>query len=145
MEQEDRLKALHQMPLLAGLPHSDLEKISKRLTIESFKTGDEIIKQGAAGSAAYFIVAGTCEVRRKTNKGNRRLTFLKPGDFFGELSILVPAPRSATVIAQDDVQVFVLSANDFKSALTGSKAMALHLVRVLAERLQRAVDEFSGP
>ncbi len=65
------------------------------------------------------------------------------GDFFGELSILVPAPRSATVIAAEDTTVFVLTENEFRAALRTNKSMAMHLVTALAARLQRQEDEFA--
>ena len=141
---EERVKALQQMPLLENLPHGDLARLASKLRIESYEAGTEIIKQGASSSSAYLIVSGSCDVRRKTPKGSRRLSFLRKHDFFGELSILVPAPRSASVIAHEPVVVLVLTAWEFNLALRSNKAMALHLVKVLAERLQRADDDFSS-
>lgn len=141
---EERVKALQQMPLLENLPNGDLERLAAKLRIESYEAGTEIIKQGASSSSAYLIVSGSCDVRRKTPKGSRRLSFLRKNDFFGELSILVPAPRSASVIAHEPVVVLVLTAWEFNLALRSNKAMALHLVKVLAERLQRADDDFSS-
>lgn len=141
---EDRGRALKAMPLLAGLPNGDLEAIAARLRVEKHAAGDEIIRQGSTGSSAYLIVSGSCDVRRKSPKGSRRLAVLGPRDFFGELSIIVPAPRSASVLAQEPVVLLVLTAYEFQSALRTNKAMSLHLVKVLAERLQRAVDEFSS-
>ena len=143
--QQDRLTALKTMPLLNGLPHGELEAIAGKLKVETHKAGAEIIKQGATGSSAYLIVSGKCDVRRKSPRGSRRLNVLTAGDFFGELAIVVPGPRSASVVAQEDVTVFVLTAYEFQSALRASKAMAMHLVKVLAERLQQATDEFVVP
>lgn len=142
---EDRLNALKTMPLLNGLPHGELEAIAGRLRVEKRAAGDEVIKQGATGSSAYLIVSGRCDVRRKTPRGSRRLNVLGPGDFFGELAIVAPGPRSASVLAQEPVVLFVLTAYEFQSALRASKAMGLHLVKVLAERLQQATDEFVAP
>lgn len=142
---DERLNALKTMPLLNALPHGELEAIAGRLKVEHRVAGDEIIKQGATGSAAYLIVSGRCDVRRKSPRGSRRLNVLGPGDFFGELAIVVPGPRSASVVAQEPVTVFVLTAYEFQSALRASKAMAMHLVKVLAERLQQATDEFVPP
>jgi CRP-like cAMP-binding protein len=71
------------------------------------------------------------------------MCFLEPGDFFGELSILHPAPRSATVVAYEPTVVLVLTAHEFKSALTSNKAMAMQLVKALARRLQGKEEEFS--
>ncbi len=142
---DDRLNALKTMPLLNSLPHGELEAIAAKLKVEHYGAGDEIIKQGSTGSSAYLIVSGKCDVRRKSPRGSRRLNVLTRGDFFGELAIVVPGARSASIVAQEDVTVFVLTAYEFQSALRASKAMALHLVKVLAERLQQATDEFVSP
>ena len=139
----DRTNALKKMPLLADLPHGELESIAKRLKIESYEQGVDIIRQGTSGSSAYFVLSGRCDVRRGASKGGRRLGFLDPGDFFGELSIIHPAPRSASVIAYEPTVVLVLTAHEFRSALTSNKAMAMHLVKILAKRLQGKEEEFT--
>ncbi len=138
---DERTNALKKMPLLSSLPHGELEALAKRLKIESYEQGVDIIRQGTSGSSAYFVLSGKCDVRRGASKGGRRISFLEPGDFFGELSIIHPAPRSATVVAYEPTVVLVLTAHEFKSALTTNKSMAMHLVKVLAKRLQGKEEE----
>ncbi len=138
-----RTNALKTMPLLADLPHSELEKLARRLTVEGHRPGSEVIKQGSSGAAAYFVIDGTCEVRRETRRGSRRVAILKRGDFFGELSIINPAPRSATVVAMEETDLLVLTENDFRDALRTNRSMAMQLVRALAKRLQVREDEFA--
>ncbi len=138
-----RTDALKRVPLLATLRHADLEGIAERLTVEQHPAGAEVIKQGASGAATYVIVEGACEVRRKTPRGLKRIAVLKAGDFFGELSIIAPAPRSATVVTQEPTTLYVLSSREFTTALRTNSAMAMLLVKELAKRLQTAVDEFS--
>ncbi len=140
----ERTNALKRMPLLADLPHGELEAIARRLTVEHYEEGQIIIKQGSSDSSAYFVLAGSCEVRRGRKNAMRRVAFLKPGDCFGELAIIVPAPRSATVTAFEPTDVLVLSGSEFRSALKANRSMALHLVRALAERLQKMEDEFTA-
>jgi CRP-like cAMP-binding protein len=141
---ESRIDALKKMPLMVGLPHGELESLAKRMTVESYEEGTEIIKQGSSGASAYFVVSGRCDVRRGPKKSQRRLAFLGPGDFFGELSIIAPAPRSASVIAHEATVVLVLTGYEFRSALSTNRSMSLHLVKILAQRLQREIDEFGG-
>ncbi len=138
----ERTNALKKMPLLADLPHGELEAIAKRLTVETHAEGTEIIKQGASGSSAYFVLEGQCEVRRTSKRVTKRLAFLKSGEFFGELSILAPAPRSASVFAFEETTLLVLTENEFRAALRANRSMSLHLVTALAQRLQRQEDEF---
>lgn len=138
----DAIAALKAMPLLADLPHSEVERLASRAKVEHYDIGEELIKEGTSGSMAYFLVSGTCDVRRKRGSQQRRVATMGPGDFFGELSIIHPAPRTATVTAADDVTVLVLSGYDFNAALKANKSMALHLVKTLAKRLRVQEDEF---
>lgn len=136
----DRTNALKKMPLLADLPHSELENLARRLEVETFEAGATIIRQGTSSNSAYFIVEGRCEVRRGAAK--KRIARLDAGDFFGELAIISPAPRAATVITEEPTTVLVLTGAEFRAALLASKSMAMRLVTALARRLQTREDEF---
>jgi CRP-like cAMP-binding protein len=135
----DRVNALKTIPLLAGLPHSDLEQLAKKVTEQRHGSGSEIIKEGTSGSSVFLIVEGTCEVLR----GKARIRELKAGDFFGEISILDPAPRTATVRASEPALLLVLDGYDFRTALKGSMQMSQRLIVALAERLRHMTDEFA--
>lgn len=138
----EAVTALKAMPLLAGLPHAEVERLASRAKVEHYVIGEELIKEGTSGSSAYFLISGSCDVRRKRGSQQRRVATLGPGEFFGELSIIDPSPRTATVTAVEDVSVFVLSGYDFNTALKGNKSMALYLVKTLAKRLRVQEDEF---
>jgi CRP-like cAMP-binding protein len=140
MEQPaDPVTALKSIPLLAGLPHGDLERLAKKARVERHGPGAELIKEGTSGSSVFFIVAGQCEVRR----AGGRIALLGRGQFFGELSILDPAPRTATVSVYEASTLLVLEGYDFRAALTTNTAMAHHLIRVLAERLRAFTDDYA--
>lgn len=135
----DRVNALKTIPLLAGLPHSDLEALAKKVNEVRHLPGVEIIKEGTSGSSVFLIVEGQCEVRR----GGTRIRELKAGDFFGEISILDPAPRTATVRATEACLLLVLEGYDFRTALKSSMQMSQKLIATLAERLRKMTDEFA--
>jgi CRP-like cAMP-binding protein len=135
----DRVNALKTIPLLAGLPHSDLEQLAKKVNEVRHSKGTEIIKEGTSGSSVFLIVDGLCEVRR----GNNRIRELGKGEFFGEISILDPAPRTATVRAVENSVLLVLEGYDFRTALKSSREMSQRLIVALAERLRHMTDEFA--
>lgn len=143
-ELTQRTNALKAMPLLADVPHGELEKLAAKLSVEQHRPGSVIIKEGSSGAAAYFLLSGTCEVRREGRRGDKRIAMLKRGDCFGELSIINPQPRSASVVALENVDLLVLSEQSFRDAMRANRSMALQLVRALAKRLQAREDEFSG-
>ena len=140
----DAVTALQSIPLLAILPHGEIRRLATRAKREQHAVGATLIQEGTSGSSAYFIIEGRCEVRRRRGGANRRVATLGPGDFFGELSIIDPAPRTASVTVTEPVTVYVLSGYEFSSALKANKAMALHLVKVLAARLRAQEDEFAA-
>ncbi len=135
----DRVNALKTIPLMAGLPHSDIEQLAKKVVEVRHNKGAEIIKEGTSGSSVFLIIEGVCEVRR----GSNRIRELKPGEFFGEISILDPAPRTATVRAMENSVLLVLEGYDFRTALKSSMQMSQRLITVLAERLRHMTDEFA--
>ena len=135
----ENVTALQSIPLLAGLPHGDLERLAKKVKLEQHLPGVEIIKEGTSGSSVYLIVSGRCEVRR----GHSRIAMLGPGEFFGELSIIDPAPRTATVSVYEEASLLILEGYDFRASLTSSTAMAHCLIRVLVDRLRQLTDEFA--
>ncbi len=138
-ENFDRVNALKSIPLLAGLPHSDLERLAKKAREEHYATGVELIKEGTSGSSVFLLVDGSCEVRR----GDSRITVLQKGEFFGELSILDPSPRTASVSTYEPCRVLILEGYDFRTALSSSMDMSQRMIRALVERLRHLTDEFA--
>lgn len=135
----DRVNALKTIPLLAGLPHADLELLAKKVKDVRHPPGAEIIKEGTSGSSVFLIVEGACEVRR----AGAKIRDLHGGDFFGEISILDPAPRTATVRTTEATLLLVLEGYDFRTALKSSMQMSQKLITALAARLRHMTDEFA--
>ena len=76
-----------------------------------FQAGKVIVREGDRADAAYIITAGVCEVRRRDPEDPKRsipLRVLKAGDVFGETAIFADAPRSASVVALEDVSAVVV-------------------------------------
>jgi hypothetical protein len=87
--------------------------------LHKFARGAVIVREGDPADAAYIITAGTCEVRKLDPQGRDvTLRTMKAGDVFGETAIFANAPRSASVVAVDDV-----------SAVVVDRAALEHLVR----------------
>ena len=70
----------------------------------AFKAGDTIISEGEEGNTAFFIVTGSVEVCIGQGAKARTVGTLKTGEVFGEMCLIEPGPRSATVKAATDVE-----------------------------------------
>ena len=77
--------------------------------LHTFAAGAVIVREGDPADAAYIITAGTCEVRKRDSQGRTvTLRMLRAGEVFGETAIFANTPRSATVVALDDVSAVVV-------------------------------------
>ena len=94
-------------------------------------SGEELFRQGDVGDRFYIVADGEVEividghVVRETG----------PGGYFGEISLLRDVPRTATVRAKGDVELFALDRDDFIAAVTGHAASAEVADSVIATRL----------
>jgi len=103
--------------------------------MHTFAAGAVIVQEGDRADAAYIIVAGRCEVRKRDPQDPTRsqtLRVLEAGEVFGETAIFADAPRSATVIALEDVRAVVVE----RTALEGLVASSWlgQFVKALADR-----------
>ena len=106
----------------------------------AFKAGDTIISEGDDGDAAFFIVAGSVEVIIGRGVDARRLGLLKEGETFGEMSLIEPGPRSATVKAATDVEGLAISYEEFIAAIEDHPERAVAFMKTLVRRLRQMND-----
>jgi len=131
---------LAKVPMFRGLKPRQLKKLAERARVRDYSEGDIIVEQGAEGIGLYIMARGTAVVKRIHADGEtRQLDVLERFAFFGELSLLDDAPRSASVIAETDVKAVVLSKLDFLDELEDDPKMAVVLLKQLAHRFRRIV------
>ncbi|MEM6960026.1 MAG: cyclic nucleotide-binding domain-containing protein [Myxococcota bacterium] len=99
-----------------------------------FRAGDAIVSEGEMGNKAYRIRSGTCVV----TKGDTLIRRMEAGEVFGEMAILSPGPRTATVCAETDVVCEVLTAEVFERELDAMKPWMSAFVRTLADRFRES-------
>ena len=98
--------------------------------------GQCVVKQGDPPLFFYVVVAGKLKVYRETEDGIRTdLTFLAPGDYFGEVALVTGKPRTATVEAVEDSVLLEISKEEFDTVLDQNPKLARRLIRSLAQWL----------
>lgn len=100
--------------------------------------GEVIVRSGDPGDAMYVIVDGTAAVHAPFEKGGRQLATLGAGEVFGELALLLNQPRSATVVAQTELDLMVLSRPTFETQRRQFPEITERLLVLIAERLYKA-------
>lgn len=130
---------LARVPIFSACSPQEIAAISS-VSQDSFYQADQIIvTQGTPGQAFYLILSGRVEIIRD----GLSIGAFGPGDFFGDMSLLDQAPRSATIRAIEPTSCLMLSSWDFKSMLQDHPTIAIKLLEVMSRRL-RAADERIG-
>ena len=130
---------LRYVPIFANLPEEALEKISKIGSNRTYKKDSVILMEEDAGSALFVIVNGKVKISRTSTDGREViLTYLTDSDFFGEMAILDGMTRSATVIAAEDSELFIIQRDDFLNLLKERPEVSIALLQELTKRLRSA-------
>lgn len=130
---------LARVPVFAQCTADEIHAIAAVAQESFFQPGQIIVTQGTPGQAFYLILTGRVEILRD----GVSLGAFSAGDFFGEMSLLDSAPRSATIRAVDETSCLMLSSWDFKALLEQHPSIAIKLLEVLSRRL-RVADERIG-
>lgn len=94
-----------EWPLLQALSEDERRDLVSRARRRRFARGEVVFHEGDPGDAMHLVTKGHFAVRVTTPLGDiATLLILKPGEFFGEMALVSPAPRNATVVALDDTE-----------------------------------------
>jgi voltage-gated potassium channel len=128
------VERLRGLPPLEGVSEAGLERVAACAADISREAGQVLALPDDPGSGMYVIREGTVAVELRTGTLE-----LGPGDFFGELALLVEdGTRVARVRATSAVRCISIPRDDFLSLVETEPAFALHLLRELARRLVEA-------
>ncbi len=124
---------------LGRLEEADREALLNAGHARHYRAGESIFAIGDPGDFVVLIILGRVKVFAPSAPGTETVLSLGgPGDLVGELSAIEdePTPRVATVVALDAVVCRVVRASEFRSLVAGRPAVALELLRMIADRLR---------
>jgi CRP-like cAMP-binding protein len=128
----DRLKAI---PLFSRCTGRDLRVVARHMEIVKVPPGTNVVCAGEQGDVFYVVLSGEATVHRNGRTAGR----LGPGDHFGELALLDPAPRAATVRATTVLELGTLGHRVFKTVLRDLPAVGSGLLASMAGELRDAL------
>lgn len=138
-------QSLRIVPLFRDLPDGSLKSIATRLRQARYPQGAVIFREGDAGDAMYLVESGQLEVATGVGDSEQPLAYLGPGNFVGEISLLLGQPRSATLKVVIDAELWVLHKQDLEELLAEYPSIALHFTRELGQRLVTTSHQASPP
>jgi len=137
-ETDRRLAALARVDFFQHLPQAEQDRLAEGLTDAPYASGEVMTRQGDEAHWLYLIVEGQASVHIASGSGvTLEVARLGAGDFFGEMSLMTGAPRSATVVAITDVTCYRLHKAAFQEVLRERPELADQIAEILASRRYR--------
>ena len=127
----ERLALLADAPLFEGLTQDQLRRIAKVSGARTFDPGEELVKEGATGR----VFTSSSKGKPRSFGAGERSSASVPAIPSGEMAILTTAPRSASVVADDPMEVLTLSGPHLRAILMDQPKIAVRLLDTLARRL----------
>jgi SulP family sulfate permease len=146
---KDETVPLNEVELFRDLSIDQVARLEEALKLKKFGKDEVIFREGDAGSALYIIGKGCVSILAAVGgEMNKRLTTFGDGLYFGEMSLLEEAPRSATAVADEETELFMLEKNDFERIIhedseIGMKVL-LGIARGLSHRLRVTDSELKA-
>lgn len=143
-EVEQRIRALQQVDLFSGLSPQLQRRLADHLEFTPFAAGEAVTREGEHDDGFYMIVEGEAIVRigsggsgSNDSSGfftSREVARLRPGQFFGEMSLMTGEARTATVIAVTDLRCYRMNKQAFEEILKETPQVAEQIAEVLVNR-----------
>ena len=135
-EMARRVEALRGVELFDSLTDEERREIAGRLRVAPFVRGETIMRQGTKGDWLYILTRGSAQVTVSSDDGGTSTTLatLSPGDFFGEMALLLDGRRFASVVAMTDCACYRLDRHDFTEILSRRPGVAEEIAETLARR-----------
>lgn len=127
-------------PVFNILQPQQRQKIISRFELSIVPPGEIIIKEGEEGTGLYFIKNGRVKMITTAPDGRKvEIGFLKEFDFFGEVSLLMGVPTTATVVAETEVRLMKLSRENFRWLIDEFPFLKKHLREFIEERAENTI------
>jgi len=110
-----------------------VELFRHQVDLQAIPAGQVLFKEGDPGNFMYVLMSGTAEIMVH----NRVMETAVAGAIVGEMAIIDDLARSATVVAKSDCKFLPIERERFNFLVQQKPEFALHVMRVLADRLRR--------
>jgi len=122
---------LLEYPIYREFDAEDIDTLSKICQDKKYAAKETIFMEGDPGDAMYIIKNGVVKIFKETKNRRKFIALTSAGEFFGEMALIDGSPRSATVIADADTDLLMISTVNFKKLKTEYAKTGFKLVDVL--------------
>jgi small-conductance mechanosensitive channel len=138
-EQERRtdeiMGLMEKVEILSPLSKTEKQELVSHVSVKTYAAGETPVRQGDPGNSFYLIKSGFVDVVVEKSRGETAVVAtLGHGNFFGEMSLLTGAARTASIRVKEDAEFIVIDKESFGSILAKDPSIAESLSRILSER-----------
>jgi CRP/FNR family transcriptional regulator, cyclic AMP receptor protein len=126
-----KVELIKGVPLFSHCSKKELGMVAQIADEIDLPEGKTLMREGDRGREFFVLVEGAADVR----KGNRKLSTLEAGDFFGEIALVSQRPRTATVTTSSPVRVLVVTEQSFRSLIGRAPDVQRKVLQALADRV----------
>jgi CRP/FNR family transcriptional regulator, cyclic AMP receptor protein len=136
------IEILAGIPLFANVSLTAMTELAKLCEEKVFAKGEVVFEESAPGNSMMVIVSGEVRISQRPGAGaEETLMVLRKGDFFGEMALLDTMPRSATVIAHQDIFLLEISRERFLHFINSDPASGVHVLLSIARHMTTRLRE----
>ncbi len=129
------LALMERVDIFNPIPLDERIRLAETVGVKDFAAGECPVRQGDPGDSFYLIRKGTVDVIVEKSPGQGVVVAtLGPGNFFGEMSLLTGAVRTASIHVKDDAEFVVIDRESFRNILVNNPSIAESMSRILSER-----------
>lgn len=133
----EKMIALRSAPIFSRIAPEGLAELARASREDEFAPDEALCLEGEPGNEVFILLAGEVKVIKGKGSDERVVATEKAGGFIGEMAVLDPAPRSATLRAgAEGVRVLRLDGRAFRASLNNDPTIASSVIRTLAQRLR---------
>jgi len=132
IKRDEKIRRLEEVPIFEDCTRRQLREVAAISKVVELPAGTVLTRTGDPGDEFFVLVDGSVTVEISPRKRGR----LRPGDFFGEMSLLDGEPRSATVRAETDVRLLVIQRRNFQSLLREVPELSHRVLETLSRRIR---------
>lgn len=133
----EKMIALRSVPLFSSLAPEDLLGLARSGVEKDFAPGEALCVEGEPGHEVFVLLSGEVRILRQDGGESKQVAVETAGAFIGEMAVLDPAPRAATVVAgSEGVRTLSLEGSAFRDALDTNSSVVHGVIGALVARLR---------
>ncbi len=133
---------LKKVKFFDTLTEDELKEIASLSKLEEYKEGETIFSEGDEGERLFVIISGAVRISKNIpGMGEEALSILRAGDYFGEMSLIDNAPRSADARTHEDSSLMTLSKKDLEGLMDEKKDIGYKILSKFVETLSKRLRD----